>query len=141
MTVTGQLLKCWQPTKDVGGRKCWRPNSYYLGSAESPLCLLLSPAEDLSLLHEVLSPPEELSLRWCCLSSMQASSGICSQTCPAYMGGVSAVLYRLVCTARPVQMSVPFKCSRPPTFHLSSGNFRRSLGADCSAPRTLIKEL
>ena len=49
----------------------------------------------LPLLHEVLSPPEELSLRWCCLSSRQASSG---KTCPAYMGGVSAVLYRLVCT-------------------------------------------
>ena len=42
-------MKCWRPTKDVGGRKCWRPDSYYLGSAESPLCLLLSPAEDLSL--------------------------------------------------------------------------------------------
>jgi len=32
-----------------------------LGSAESPLCLLLSPAEGLSLLHEGLSPLEELS--------------------------------------------------------------------------------
>ncbi len=48
-----------RPTKDVGGRKCWRPDSYYLGSAESPLCLLLSPAEELScqkvlpLLHAV----------------------------------------------------------------------------------------
>ena len=46
--------------ENVGGRKCWRPDSYYLGSAESPLCLLLSPAEDLSsqkvlpLLHAVL---------------------------------------------------------------------------------------
>ena len=46
---------------NVGGRKCWRPDSYYLGSAESPLCLLLSPAEGLSLLHEGLSPLEELS--------------------------------------------------------------------------------
>jgi hypothetical protein len=41
---------------NVGGQKCRRPDSYYLGSAESPLCLLLSPAEGLSLLHEVLSP-------------------------------------------------------------------------------------
>ncbi len=53
-----QLLKCRRPTNDVGGRKCRRPDSNYLGSAESPLCLLLSPAEDLSqkvlpLLHAV----------------------------------------------------------------------------------------
>ena len=52
-------MKSPRPTKDVGGRKCWRPDSYYLGSAESPLCLLLSPAEELSqkvlpLLHAVL---------------------------------------------------------------------------------------
>ncbi len=51
-------MKSWRPTKDVGGLKCWRPDSYYLGSAESPLCLLLSPAEELSqkvlpLLHAV----------------------------------------------------------------------------------------
>ncbi len=49
-------MKCWRPTKDVGGRKCWLPESQ--GSAESPLCLLLSPAEELSqkvlpLLHAV----------------------------------------------------------------------------------------
>ncbi len=69
-------MKCWRPW-NVGAHemlapmKCWRPNSYYLGSAESPLCLLLSPAEDLSLLHEVLSPPEELSLRWCCHAGLK----------------------------------------------------------------------
>ena len=40
-------------------------------------------------------------LRWCCLSSMQSSSGVCSQNRSAYMGGVSAVLYRLVVPARP----------------------------------------
>ena len=56
--ATVEMLAPWRPTKDVGGRKCWRPDSYYLGSAESPLCLLLSPAEDLSqkvlsLLHAV----------------------------------------------------------------------------------------
>ena len=89
--------RCWRPemlaAENVGVQTLtiWaRQNLHF--------CLLLSPAEGLSLLHEVLSPPEELSLKWCCLSSMQASSGICSQTCPAYMGGVSAVLYRLVCT-------------------------------------------
>ena len=47
---------------------------------------------------------------------MQSPSGICSQICSAYMGGVSAVLARLVVPARPVKMSAPFKCPRPPTF-------------------------
>ena len=55
--------RCWRPEMlaagNIGGRKCWRPDSYYLGPAESPLCLLLSPAEELSslkvlpLLHAV----------------------------------------------------------------------------------------
>jgi hypothetical protein len=55
--------RCWRPKMlaagNVGVRKCRRPDSYYLGSAESPLCLLLSPAEELSsqkvlpLLHAV----------------------------------------------------------------------------------------
>ena len=44
--------RCWRPKMlaagNVGVRKCRRPDSYYLGSAESPLCLLLSPAEELS---------------------------------------------------------------------------------------------
>ncbi len=58
------------------------------------------------------------------------------------MGGVSAVLYRLVVPARPVKMfaSSPNLRGRE-YFHLFSGNFCRSLGADCSFPRTLIKEL
>ncbi len=39
----------------------WFSGRNYLGSAVSPLCLLLNPAEGLSLLHEDLSPLEELS--------------------------------------------------------------------------------
>ena len=58
----------------------------------------------------------KISLRRCCLSSMQSPSGICSQIRSAYMGGVSAVLARLVVPARPVKMSAPLKCPRPPTF-------------------------
>ncbi len=73
----------------------------YLGSAESPLCLLLSPAEDLS--QKVL-PLLHAFPKW---------NGICSQIRSAYMGGVSAVLARLVVPARPVKMSAPFKCPRP----------------------------
>ncbi len=42
----------------------------------------------------------KISLRRCCLSSMQSPSGICSQICSAYMGGVSAVLAQLVVPAR-----------------------------------------
>ncbi len=49
-------------------------------------------------------------LRRCCLSSMQSPSGIHSQIRSAYMGGVSAALYRLVVPARPVKIFAPFKC-------------------------------
>ncbi len=68
-------------------------------------------------LHSVsFSVRLKISSRRCCLSSMQSPSGICSQIRSAYMGGVSAVLAQLVVPARPVKMSAPFKCPRPPTF-------------------------
>jgi hypothetical protein len=53
-------MKCRQPTIEVSARKCRRPVSYYLGSADSPLCLLLSLAEDLSLkvLPRLLAVPK-----------------------------------------------------------------------------------
>ena len=60
-------------------------------------------------------------LRWCCLSSMQSSSGICSQNRSAYMGGVSAVLYRLVVPARPAKIFAPcqmFAAANISTFFL-----------------------
>ena len=100
--------------------------------------LLLSQAEDLVLILV-------LSFWRCCSSTSWSSSGICSQTCPAYMGAMPAVLARLLVLARPVQ-NMP-KCRRPRwnvgayILTLFSENFRRSLGADCSAPSTLIKEL
>ena len=119
---------------NVGGRKCRRPVSYYLGSAESPLCLLLSPAEGLLLLHEVLSPLEELS-----------SDGVVSPPCSPQVGSAlrPAQLIWAACLpyctgmlvlARPVQMCQNVRAPR-------NVGGRRSLGADCSAPRTLIKEL
>ena len=62
----------------------------------------------------------KISLWRCCLVSLQSPSGICSQIRSAYMGGVSAVLARLVVPARPVQNMPkcrrPSKCWRPPTF-------------------------
>ncbi len=74
-----------RPTKDVGGRKCRRPDSYYLGSAEYPLCLLLSPAEDLSqkvlpLLHAVpkwnlLTDPLSLYGRRLCRTGTACCTG------------------------------------------------------------------
>ena len=88
----------------------WRPNSYYLGSAES-----------ISNFWLLLSLAEELSFRWCCLSSMQSSSGDLLSDRPACMGGVSAVLNRLLYRhdlpkySRPVQM---FAAANISTFFL-----------------------
>ncbi len=55
----------------------------------------------------LLSLAEELSFRWCCLSSMQSSSEDLHSDRPAYIGGVSAILYRLVVLARPAQILAP----------------------------------
>ena len=66
--------------------------------------LLLSQAEDLVLILV-------LSFWRCCSSTSWSSSGICSQTCPAYMGAMPAVLARLLVLARPVQ-NMP-KCRHP----------------------------
>jgi len=65
--------------------------------------LLLSQAEVLVLILV-------LSFWRCCSSTFWSSSGICSQTCPAYMGAMPAVLARLLVLARPVQ-NMP-KCRR-----------------------------
>ncbi len=45
---------------------------------------------------------------------MQSSSGICSQTRSAYMGGVSAVLYRLVVLARPAWIFASYQMFAAP---------------------------
>jgi hypothetical protein len=106
-----QLLKCRQPTNDVGGRKCRRLKNVGVQT------LTIWARQNL---HSVsFSVRLKISLRRCCLSSMQSPSGICSQIRSAYMGGVSAVLARLVVPARPVKMSAPFKCPWPPTFWTS----------------------
>ena len=56
----------------------------------------------------------------CCSSTFWSSSGICSQIRSAYMGGVSAVLARLVVPARHDEnlskCRHPTECRRPPTF-------------------------
>jgi len=70
-------------------------------------------------LHSALLPNQAevlvlilvLSFWRCCSSTFRSSSGICSQTCPAYMGAMPAVLARLLVLARPVQ-NMP-KCRHP----------------------------
>ena len=84
-------------------RKCWRPDSYYLGSAESPLCLLLSPAEDLSqkvlpLLHAVpkwnlLTDPLSLYGRRLCRTGTACCTGTTCQNVRALqMSGATDIL-------------------------------------------------
>jgi hypothetical protein len=50
-------LKSPRPIKDVGGRKCRRPDSYNLGSAESPTSDSFSVRLKSSLSDGVASPP------------------------------------------------------------------------------------
>ncbi len=98
-------MKCRRPTKDVGGRKCRRPDSYYLGSAESPLCLLLSPAEDLSqkvmsLLHAVpkwnlLTDPLSLYGRRLCRTGTACCTGTTCQNVRALQMSAAADILTL----------------------------------------------
>ncbi len=128
-TAKCQLLKMSAPTAKCQLLKMSAPKLLTIWARRTlHSALLLSPAEVLVL-----------SFWRCCSSTFWSSSGICSQTCPAYMGAMPAVL------ARPVQ-NMP-KCRHPRwnvgayILALFSENFRRSLGANCSAPSTLIKEL
>ncbi len=99
------MLKCRRPTKDVGGRKSRRPDSYYLGSAESPLCLLLSPAEDLSqkvlpLLHAVpkwnlLTNPLSLYGRRLCRTGTACCTGTTCQNVRALQMSTAADILTL----------------------------------------------
>ncbi len=50
-------MKSLRPIKDVRGRKCRRPDSYYLGSAESPSSDSFSVRLKSSLSDGVASPP------------------------------------------------------------------------------------
>ncbi len=84
-----------------------RPNSYYLGSAESPT-------------SDSFSVWLKSSFRWCCLSSMQSSSEICSQT--AQLIWAVSLPY---CTAKifaPCQM---FAAANISTFFLGIKNLTR----------------
>ena len=101
-------MKSSRPIKDVCARECRRPNAYYLGSAESPtsdsfsVWLKSSLSDGVPLLHAVL--------KWDLLSDR-----------PAYMGGVSAVLYRPVVSARPAKIFAPcqmFAAANISTFFL-----------------------
>ena len=88
-----------------GGWKCRRPVSYYLGSAESPLCLLLSPAEDLSqkvlpLLHAVpkwnlLTNPLSLYGRRLCRTGTACCTGTTCQNVRALQMSAAADILTL----------------------------------------------
>ncbi len=95
-------------------KRCWRPEMLAAGNVgvQTHTIWARQNLHSVSFSVWLKSSP----LRRCCLSSMQSPSGICSQIRSAYMGGVSAVLYRLVVPARPVKMFAPFKCRRLPTF-------------------------
>jgi hypothetical protein len=77
-------------------------------------------------LSTLLSFPTRLKISFlfsfwrCCSSTFWSSSGISSQIRPAYMGGVSAVLARLVVLARHDEnlpkCRHPMECRRLPTF-------------------------
>ena len=80
-----------------------RPNSYYLGSAESPT-------------SDSFSVWLKSSIRWCCLSSMQSSSGVCSQAAQL-IWAVSLPYCTGCCTSTTCQnIRVLSKYSRPHIF-------------------------
>ncbi len=94
--------------------RCMRPRMY------APKLLLFGLGR-ISNFWLLLSLAEELSFRWCCLSSMQSSSGDLLSDRPAYRGGVSAVLYLLVVLARPAKIFAPcqmFAAANISTFFL-----------------------
>jgi hypothetical protein len=105
-----------------------RPNSasaYYLGSAESPTADFLQVWLKSSRSDDVASRA----------SGPQVGDGLPARC--FYLRTLSRTVPAVV-LARLVKISALCSniCAR-----LGSGNFRRSLGADCSAPRTPIKEL
>ncbi len=81
-------------------KRCMHPQMY------APKLLLFGLGR-ISNFWLLLSLAKELSFRWCCLSSMQSSSADLLSDRPAYMGGISVVLYRLVVPARPAKIFAP----------------------------------
>ncbi len=102
-----------------------RPNSYYLGSAESPTSDSFSVWLKSSRSGDVVSPP----------CSPQVGSA------PRPPGLYGRHLCRTVPAVVPARPAKIFASCPNIRGRIYSGNFRQSLGADCSAPRTLIKEL
>ena len=100
------LLKCRRPTIEVGVQSLtiWARQSLHSVSYSVRLKVSVSSMK-------ISVPLKSSPLRRCCLVSMQSPTRICSQTCPAYMGAMSAVLARLLVLARPVQ-NMP-KCRHP----------------------------
>ncbi len=106
-TVTGRPLKSPRPIKDIGGRKCRHPDSYYLGSTESPTSDSFSVRLKSSLSDGVASPSCSPQVE----SALRPAQLIWAASLPYCTG-----LYRLVVPARPAWMFAPIKCSRPRIF-------------------------
>ncbi len=97
-------------------------------------------------------PLKSSPLRRCCLVSMQSPSDLFSDL-PSLYGRHVCRTGTAACTGttcpKHAKMSASYvKCRRPMQnvgtcrhFDRFSKNFRQPLGADCSAPRNLIKEL
>jgi hypothetical protein len=93
--------KCRRLQQNVSYSKCRRPNFLLFGLGGLSTLLSFSVRLKFSF----------YSFWRCCSSTSWSSSGICSQTCPAYMGGMSAVLARLLVLARHDE-NMP-KCRHP----------------------------
>ncbi len=97
-------MKSSRPIKDVCVRKCRRPNSYYLGSAESPTSDSFSVRLKSSLSDGVASPPCNPQVG----SALRTAQLIWAASLPYCTG----LLYRHDLP----EYSHPVKCSRPQIF-------------------------
>ncbi len=97
-------MKSPRPIKDVRGRKCRRPDSYYLGSAESPTSDSFSVRLKSSLSDGVASPPCSPQVG----SALRTAQLIWAASLPYCTG----LLYRHDLP----EYSLPIKCSRPQIF-------------------------
>ena len=102
-----------------------RPNSYYLGSAESPTS---APSQSgWRALSQMVLPLLHAVLKWDLLSDR-----------PAYMGGVSAVLYRLLYWHNLPKYSRPIQMFGREYFHLFSGKNQKPNSAH-KCPTTSVQ--
>ena len=116
LKMSAPIAKCRRPKMSAPIAKCQRPNFLLFGLGGLSTLLSFS----VRLKFSFYSFYSFYSFWRCCSSTFWSSSGICSQIRSAYMGGISAVLARLVVPARPVKnvpkCPRPSKCWRPPTF-------------------------